>query len=294
MVRLILATVLLGAGKAAPVIPEEGMYYDPEESGTGLVLEYQAGVVVVTYFGYDDAGLPVWWQFSDDLEEAIVIPGVDPLPPPQSDGMSIHYVEGELNRFEGGQCLGCPFSEPEVVGTGGFVRIFFETTNEAVIFYGTEFNDSNSMLHIEFGYEHFSSGIDPDEDRYPYFAAGFPDLRGEWTFVTEAGVNGPWRYRFTSAEVVPGGEESTYRVRFGTRDDERFMECVPAADLEVMSGCELYDADGIILSARLGDIGVERIYGFRGRLGTEEEGPLRRKHKIWGFRIPDRSIINEK
>lgn len=112
------------SGPTVAAVPDEGMYYKPDEPGTGFVLEYQNGVVVVTYFAYEENGRPVWWQLSSELKPAIAVPGISLPPPPAGAGKEIHYVEGNLTRFEGGSCFGCEYRPPEIAGSPSFVRIF--------------------------------------------------------------------------------------------------------------------------------------------------------------------------
>lgn len=281
-------------GNTAAVVPDEGMYYKPDEPGTGFVLEYQAGVAVVTYFAYEDDGRPVWWQLSGELKEAAAMPDLTPPPPSFNEGSEIHFIEGDLQRFEGGSCLGCPFVKPEVAGSPSSVEIFFGSTTRARVFLGGETNNVEEFERLEFGFHQFISNVDPQEEPRIFQSASFPDLRGDWIFVTEAGVNGPWRFEFDSVEIEELEGSSNYRVTFGTSEEDVFLECVPVVDEEVLPGCELHSQGKVLFSARLGDIGAERIYGFRGRLGGElgsdDPGPLRGEHKLWGFRLIDRPV----
>jgi hypothetical protein len=48
--------------------PETGSWYNPEQSGSGLTVEIQNGVLLAYYFGYDDEGNPEWLMLSGPLE----------------------------------------------------------------------------------------------------------------------------------------------------------------------------------------------------------------------------------
>lgn len=167
-------------------------------------------------------------------------------------------------------------------------------TTVALFYRGEGFNDSDTFLRLEYGFDQFVEGIDPEDSPFEYLSNGFPDMRGEWVFVTEAGVNGPWRFEFVSAEIEPFDDSENFRVRFGTSSPDVFMECVPSPDQEIVPGCQLYSEGRVLLSANRSDIGAERIYGFRGRLGGElgsdDPGPIRREHRAWGFRLIDRPV----
>jgi hypothetical protein len=291
---LLILIAAIYSGQSEAVVPVEGMYYKPDEPGTGFVLEYQAGVVVVTYFAYEEDGRPVWWQMSGELKEAIVVPGFSEPPPPAGAGKEIHFIEGNLQRFEGGSCLGCDYKAPEVVSSPSFIRIFFRESTQATFFLGEGFNNTELYVHLEFGFVQFIRNFERDDSPLIYETTGFPDLRGEWTFVTEAGVNGPWRFEFTSVDVQEFEENDNYRVTFDTNDPDIFMQCIPVEDQETAAGCQMHAGDKVLFSAILSDIGAERIYAFRGRLGgslgSDDPGPLRREHKVWGFRLIERPV----
>jgi hypothetical protein len=55
--------IVPGGLAAAPVpnTPENGWWWNPDESGRGFFLEWQAGVLDVAGYMYDDAGNPVWY-----------------------------------------------------------------------------------------------------------------------------------------------------------------------------------------------------------------------------------------
>lgn len=55
--------IVPGGLSAAPVpnTPESGWWWNPDEAGRGFFLEWQAGVLDVAGYMYDDAGNPVWY-----------------------------------------------------------------------------------------------------------------------------------------------------------------------------------------------------------------------------------------
>jgi hypothetical protein len=55
---------------AAPNQPENGWWWNPDESGRGFFLEWQGGVLDVAGYMYDDAGNPVWYISVDSMKGA--------------------------------------------------------------------------------------------------------------------------------------------------------------------------------------------------------------------------------
>ncbi len=50
--------------------PENGWWWNPNESGRGFFLEWQGGVLDVAGYMYDDAGNPVWYISVDAMKGA--------------------------------------------------------------------------------------------------------------------------------------------------------------------------------------------------------------------------------
>lgn len=93
---LVLLACLLSHGVLA-VQPTSGAWFDPTESGRGTTIEVRNGILVNTFFGYNDEGEPTWWQ------------GVA-TEQPEGSGVYI----GDYNYFDGGQCNTCDYQSPEV------------------------------------------------------------------------------------------------------------------------------------------------------------------------------------
>lgn len=96
MKRLLIPLMLLIAAPAHAFTPETGWWWNPEESGRGFTIEVQDNTLFIATYVYQDAGQPVWYVASGKLWG---YGGSDPEP----------YVRARLQRFENGQCLGCPY-----------------------------------------------------------------------------------------------------------------------------------------------------------------------------------------
>ena len=89
--------------------PASGIWFNPEQSGTGFMLDVQDGVVAGYYMIYNQDGDPEWLMFSGALEAN-----------EDEDNDARWILETELLRFAGGACLNCahqPFEEVSAVAT---------------------------------------------------------------------------------------------------------------------------------------------------------------------------------
>ncbi len=47
--------------------PYEGSWFNPEQSGSGFLIEVENDKLLGYYFGYDEAGEPIWALFDGQL-----------------------------------------------------------------------------------------------------------------------------------------------------------------------------------------------------------------------------------
>jgi len=80
-------------GGAAPLAftPVTGLWWNPNESGSGYNLQAQHGVLVVTMYSYTPTGDPLWYIASGALTNV-------------GSGVA---ATGALNKSRGGQCASC-------------------------------------------------------------------------------------------------------------------------------------------------------------------------------------------
>jgi hypothetical protein len=88
---------------ALSFMPVTGLWWNPDESGSGYNFQMQHGVMVATMFAYTTDGNPVWYY------------GVGR---PTSAGTSV-TVSGSLDRYRGGQCVSCAYRPPSPAGSDG-------------------------------------------------------------------------------------------------------------------------------------------------------------------------------
>lgn len=106
-----------GGAAAMPFTPVAGLWWNPEESGTGYNIQMQHGVMVATMFAYNSSGDPVWYY------------GVGR---PTSTGTGV-TVTGSLDKYRGGQCVTCAYHLPTSAGSDGAFTMVFSSPADATV-----------------------------------------------------------------------------------------------------------------------------------------------------------------
>jgi hypothetical protein len=101
------------AGPPAPIVPVAGVYYDPNESGSGFGFDYKNGTLIVEVYSYLPNGPSQWYL---------------------SAGPVVNNVyTGTLDKYTGGQCISCPYVAPTLVGNDGNITITFTSPTTASV-----------------------------------------------------------------------------------------------------------------------------------------------------------------
>lgn len=106
-----------GGTAALPFLPFNGIWWNPDESGTGYNLQVQHDVMVVTMFSYSPAGDPVWYYAPGRLS---------------STGAGV-AMSATLDRYRGGQCASCNYMRPGPAGSDGAFSIVFASPASATL-----------------------------------------------------------------------------------------------------------------------------------------------------------------
>lgn len=93
------------------ITPENGWWWNPQESGRGFNIETQNQTVLIAAFVYDEGGLPIWYSGVGELKDSA--------------------VTATLMRSEGGQCIGCTYTSPFSSDRASSVTIKFSSPTEA-------------------------------------------------------------------------------------------------------------------------------------------------------------------
>lgn len=155
-----------------PPYPETGIWRNPHQSGTGFMLEIQNGHLGGFYYLYDPDGAPTWYLLAGELE-LVAIPGI------MGAGTRRWEAEAELERLEGGACLGCPFQPPVVAEPAGTVRFEFLQRNFAR--FRIDDGEPQNMLTLTYG-------VAGHAEFAPVTEYKIPNLDGFWSLTVESGA----------------------------------------------------------------------------------------------------------
>ena len=131
MARFIVTIVAFWITNAWAILPDNGWYWNPAESGRGLNIEIQNNILFAAGFVYDNVGDPIW---------------VTTGGPMSSD----HTYSGAVILTSGGQCIGCMYRAPTVSNIGN-ITITFPTSLTAVVNVdGTILNLQREQFGLDF------------------------------------------------------------------------------------------------------------------------------------------------
>lgn len=142
--------MLVSANSALAFSPENGWWWNPQESGRGFNLEIQNNTIFVATFIYDNTGDAVWYSGSGTLN-------------------ADNTATLDLFEFANGQCVQCSFKTPDLIGTAETVTIRFLTGSTA------ELDWSNGTVAIQ----RFNFNLGESWQK---------QLLGEWVFVSGTSV----------------------------------------------------------------------------------------------------------
>jgi hypothetical protein len=143
----------LGGTSAFAFTPESGYYWNPAASGSGLSIEIQDNYVFLIGYVYDAQGNPTWVSAQGLLSGNAVF-------------------NGQLDRFIGGQCIGCAYTAPTAQpGVGGPITLNWATETTATLTWGGR---TIPLQRFDY-YLTRTGGID----------AGTEKMLGEWQVVLD-------------------------------------------------------------------------------------------------------------
>ncbi len=95
--------------------PVTGLWWNPNESGTGYNIQVQRGTLVATMFSYTTMGDPIWYLVVGQMTNT-------------GSGVT---ATGTLNKYGGGQCASCVYQMNTKMGNDGGVTITFASPTAA-------------------------------------------------------------------------------------------------------------------------------------------------------------------
>ncbi len=144
--------------------PYEGSWFNPEQSGSGFLIEVENDKLLGYYFGYDEAGEPIWALFDGQLQDA-------------ADEGGLWKVNSTLGKYKGGNCINCDYKPPSEIEEIGDIEIIFNRHAHAS--FSINGGDVQNIVPLYFGFE--TSNHFEEQTSFP-----IPELEGWWTvFVKE-------------------------------------------------------------------------------------------------------------
>ena len=112
--RNFVAPVIVGLQAAPALTPQVGLWWNPDESGTGYAIDYKHGTLVVTVYSFTPSGAAQWYLASGPLSGSI--------------------FTATLDKYTGGQCIACSYTgRPTLVGNDGTITITFSSPTSATV-----------------------------------------------------------------------------------------------------------------------------------------------------------------
>ncbi|MEO8305726.1 MAG: hypothetical protein ABI724_16575 [Betaproteobacteria bacterium] len=101
-------------GSAAnSITPVGGVWWNPNESGSGYGIDYQDGVLLVQIYSYL-AGGPAQWYLA-------------------AGGVTANTFTATLDKYTGGQCISCAYKGPTLAGNDGQTTFVFTSPTTATV-----------------------------------------------------------------------------------------------------------------------------------------------------------------
>lgn len=239
---------------------EKGLWFNAEEPGSGLMLDWQHDTLVFTIFTYDEDGNAIWYQGSGKVEDGV--------------------VAGEASQFVGGTCLSCEYEGTHEAREP--VTVTFEFTSKTTAWLSFDGGSPKPIWAVPFDAPKLRTFGQRGDFGKPYLY----DLRGEWVF---ASVEGMERYlqrvTFTTPERIRNGRTLSWK----SADGNWSFRCDANPGKYASPQCRFLEFDGERwqrhLSAHWADLGDDQIIGYESPPLSGEDGMTRGEDLIFGFRL---------
>ena len=240
----LLVSQMTGVAMAAPEYwyPEDGTWRNPQEPGRNFKIDMQDRTLILNVFGYRQDGSAAWYQAAKPL----------------IDSGDYQQFQAVLNEFKNGQCIGCPYTFPEVVGpSGGNISILFTSPYAAQVNWeGEKFDIVRSNVVV---------GSAPNA------------LLGTWIFSYQISTTDANTYTLTS--TGPATDEHGTGVAIGTSDEGKNVkaECYESGPRE--GKCVLAEyTSGNVSKLFEFDLGINQVRG-------DYVSAAETRYPMWGYRI---------
>lgn len=249
------------AASATPAVYiEKGMWFNPEEPGSGLMLDWQDDTLVFAIFTYDTEGNAVWYVGSGRIEG--------------------NTVSSEASQFVGGTCLSCEYQDSQEAQEP--IPVTFEFESKTTAWLNFDGGPAKPISAVPFDVPMLRTFGEQGDFGTPYLY----DLRGEWVFVSTEGEDSFLRrLTFQDPSWARGGEV----LAWNSAENDASFRCEARPDEWASPQCRLivrkYDQWKRLFSAHWADVGEDQIIGYEGQPLSGEDGITRGEKLIFGFRL---------
>ena len=282
LLRLIslFAVALLACSPVRAYTPESGVWWNPNEPGTGIFIEIQDNFLVAAAYTYDTVGNAQWYTATGFMTGNARFDGV-------------------LDAFDRGNCPGCPYRpNRELLGAGGPITILFDA-------------DDNTRASLTWGgrtmpIERFQFYLKrpEDEQALPGVRIELTKMLGEWQMVLDFADNPNADFRFygdiavldlltadSTADFLDGCRPTDSLRGFCSNQDvedhRATLEFVPSSNEQVL----VIDNDRDTFAAYFLTTGTD---GFLGEVSVYFKGGTPSVfYPVRGFRSASRSFVQE-
>lgn len=242
-----------------PLGLHKGMWYTPGEPGSGLMLDWQNGTVIIAVFTYQE-GMPIWYLGAGE--------------PTDNGVLSI-----ELDRYSGGACPNCEYAEPRVAETSISATFRFDSATIGTMTIGE--GEEVRMRALPFDSPKLAKFGSPG----PFGQPLLYDLAGDWVFVSDKGTDELYKRvtferlnRIDDQRISWQSDNRHYSLHCDARPNE--FDSPQCKFLEFSEqGVERH------FSAHWADIGPDQIIAYLGPPKKGKDYQFRGQRRVWGFRI---------
>ncbi|HET6631196.1 MAG TPA: hypothetical protein VFG73_00620 [Rhodanobacteraceae bacterium] len=248
---------------AYAVLPENGVYYNPDAQGVGYSIEVQGTTLVMLTFAHDkDTGEPLYYYSAGTITQAR--PGLSTIPidPPLLYEHEYPYqFDAPIYRFTDGPCVTCTLPDwntAEHAVEVGHVHLRMADVNRITATFTLADGSSKTTELRRMGFGRAGYDLGRDDGRM------LPDMRGEWVFADRAMPDAPvTHFNFTEVEPPSAWEGSFYGRDVHAR--MRFTDPAAGADLTCTRyGCALSQDGETLFLVKFQDIGMDSLLGYKG------------------------------
>ncbi|MCK7595542.1 hypothetical protein [Pseudomarimonas salicorniae] len=282
LLRLSLLCLLavLGSTSARAYTPESGVWWNPNEPGTGIFIEIQDNFLVAAAYTYDSAGNAQWYTATGFMSGNARFDGV-------------------LDAFTNGNCPGCPYRpNREFLGAGGPITIIFDpndTTRASLRWGGRTMPIERFQFYLK---------RPEDQQALPGVRIELTKMLGEWQMVLDFADNPNADFRFfgdiTVLDVLDSDSQGDFLEgcrpadslrgfcsNSDVRDHRATLEFVPSSREQVM----VVDNDSQTFAAYFLTTGTNF---FQGEVSVYLKGSNPTVfYPVRGFRSASRSFVQE-